>query len=231
MRTFFISDIHGHYHALIQLLEHVNWSPLNDRLIIGGDLINRGPDSAKVLEFARHLSVQHPQNVHVLCGNHEEMMIWYFYNKSPMWLQHGGLETLLSFKKQYGEGWAAAEEFIHWLETLPLTYEDEHAVYTHAGIHADSLLFEQPRDILWLTIRDVKLQSRTELSKRSGGKPIFRGHSPVREVTADGAYIHCDLGMGVLPPEHSALALVDVKEHVYWRCQLNGTITKHAIKS
>jgi serine/threonine protein phosphatase 1 len=230
MSTYFTSDIHGHYDALIGLLNYVNWDAARDRLIIGGDMINRGPDSAKVLQFARDLQLQNPQHVHVLCGNHEEMMIWYFKSKSPMWLQHGGLETMHSFKEMYEDGWLAAENYALWLTTLPLTYEDTLALYTHAGIHPSFSLHNQPRDILWLTLRDVKLQDKAALSRLSNGKPIFRGHSPVQKATENSCYIHCDLGMGVLPPEHSALALVNVEERLYWRYH-QGNITQQQIKS
>jgi serine/threonine protein phosphatase 1 len=231
MRTFYISDIHGHYTALMKLLDWVKWNPENDQLILGGDLINRGHDSARVLQFAQTFQQKYPENVHVLCGNHEEMMIWYLQNKSPMWLQHGGLETLHSLRQQFGDAWKAAEDYVSWLQTLPLVYEDEFAIYTHAGVNPSFSIKQQPREVLWMTLRDVMVQDHNKLSKWSDGKRIFRGHSPVRTVHTKGAYTHCDLGMGVLPSFEAALALVNVNEGVYFRCRMEGIITRHSIEN
>ncbi|MBO9130549.1 metallophosphoesterase family protein [Bacillus sp. 165] len=231
MRTFYISDIHGHYIPLRKLLDSVNWNPEEDKLILGGDLINRGPDSAKVLQFAQTLQQQQPANVHVLCGNHEEMLIWYLRNKSPMWLQHGGLETLYSLRQHFEDVWKAAEAYASWLESLALVYEDNSAIYTHSGINPSFPKRQQPREILWMNIREVLSQNPQKLLTWSDEKPIFRGHSPVRTVHTKGAYTHCDLGMGVIPSSQAALALVNVTEGIYYRCTTDGIITVHFIES
>ncbi|MFD3448381.1 metallophosphoesterase family protein [Microbacteriaceae bacterium 4G12] len=230
MRTFYISDIHGHYTAFMKLLDWNKWDPSTDQLIIGGDLINRGPDSADVLHFAKTFQEQYPKHIHVLCGNHEEMMLWYMQGTSPMWLQHGGVETLQSFRQQFGEdGWQIAEDYVPWLASLPLTYEDDFAVYTHAGINTNYSINQQPRDTMWTSFRDTLQQDKHALLKWNHNKPIFRGHSPIQAVTEKGAYTHCDLGLGVLPPSEAALALVDVTERTYIRCDAEGNITKHEI--
>ncbi|MFD1038255.1 metallophosphoesterase [Virgibacillus byunsanensis] len=77
MRTFFVSDIHGNFAAFNTLLNYVKFSPSTDHLVIGGDMINRGPKSAQVLQWARYYMEKYPETIHVIAGNHEEMMVWF----------------------------------------------------------------------------------------------------------------------------------------------------------
>ena len=65
-RTLLIGDIHGCYRELKTLLDKVKFDPEADRLISLGDLVHKGPKSAKVLEFFYN-------NGHeVILGNHDE---------------------------------------------------------------------------------------------------------------------------------------------------------------
>ena len=50
-RTYAISDVHGMGHLLDQMLEKIAFSEA-DRLYVLGDLIDRGPDPAGVLDLA-----------------------------------------------------------------------------------------------------------------------------------------------------------------------------------
>jgi len=50
-QDFFVGDIHGYFNLLERKLEAVNFDPQTDRLFAIGDLVDRGPDSARVSEF------------------------------------------------------------------------------------------------------------------------------------------------------------------------------------
>ncbi|WP_409305053.1 metallophosphoesterase [Peribacillus sp. SCS-155] len=229
MTTYYISDIHGYFDPFITLLSHVKFNPGSDRLIIGGDMINRGPDSAKVLEWVRENSAAYPDSIHVILGNHEEMMIWYMNNVSHIWLEHGGIQTIRSFNQIFGNGWEMAEDYAKWLETIPLLYVDDDAVYTHSGVSILHSYNQQPRNILWVERKELRSLDEEELSKWSNGKRIFRGHTPSSKVSAKGIFVHCDLGMGIFDSNTAGLALVDIKENKYFRFKHNGVITEHRI--
>ena len=64
-RTFVVGDIHGCLDDLYNLLEHARFREGHDRLVLVGDLVDRGPNSAGVLRFARKLRAT------VVLGNHE----------------------------------------------------------------------------------------------------------------------------------------------------------------
>lgn len=104
----------------------------NDKICFAGDLIDRGPKSAQVIEFVR-------ANGHdCVRGNHEQMMIDH-YNKvaTVIWRKNGGIETLTSYNNDI----LLFEEHVKWLETLPFYKEypkikdsDRHLVVSHANI-------------------------------------------------------------------------------------------------
>lgn len=50
-RTIVVGDIHGCYRELMLLLEKVKYDENEDALISAGDLVDRGPDSARVVKF------------------------------------------------------------------------------------------------------------------------------------------------------------------------------------
>ena len=71
-RTYAISDVHGMGHLLDQMLEKIAFSEA-DRLYVLGDLIDRGPDPAGVLDLAMER-----KNIIALKGNHEDAFVdWY----------------------------------------------------------------------------------------------------------------------------------------------------------
>ncbi|UFJ41102.1 metallophosphoesterase [Brevibacillus humidisoli] len=133
MRKLFITDIHGEYNGMMKLLEHADFQPSSDQLVIGGDMVSRGNDSGLVLKGVRRLALQHPTNVVALMGNHEEMMSWYFQGKSDLWLRHAGKHTLSKVKKTFRQE-NELQEHVAWAASLPLLHQDHQYVYTHAGI-------------------------------------------------------------------------------------------------
>ncbi|PAV30557.1 hypothetical protein CIL05_05505 [Virgibacillus profundi] len=231
MRIFFISDIHGNFCAFQKLIDHVKFDPKKDKLVIGGDMINRGPRSAQMLQWAKEYSNNHPHTIHIIAGNHEEMMIWFMKELSPIWMEFGGDETIESFKKVYGSenGWDIAENYAAWLETLPLIYEDEYAIYTHAGIDIYAEKDNQPRDIIWMNKSDLSQMKKENVNKWANGKLIYRGHNPASAVYKEGQFIHSDLGSGVFENERAALALVEVKKHRYFCCTMDGEVSARPI--
>ena len=64
-----IGDVHGYADTLLALLDSLNLSS-RDRVVLLGDLVDRGPSSCEVIRIAR----ENPQIFSVL-GNHEEMML------------------------------------------------------------------------------------------------------------------------------------------------------------
>ena len=51
-RRIIIGDVHGHYDGLMMLMDAIAPNS-DDRVYFLGDLIDRGPDSAQVVEFVK----------------------------------------------------------------------------------------------------------------------------------------------------------------------------------
>ncbi|WP_299591717.1 metallophosphoesterase [uncultured Microbulbifer sp.] len=68
-RDFVVGDVHGYYQQLMTQLDGVDFDPARDRLFCVGDLVDRGPDSAALVDMI-------DQQVYFsVLGNHEAMMI------------------------------------------------------------------------------------------------------------------------------------------------------------
>jgi serine/threonine protein phosphatase 1 len=101
-RVYAIGDVHGRrdlFDALIAAIEsdEIIRGPLETTIILLGDLIDRGPDSAGVIKAARALKRR--RKLRILCGNHEELLLRCFKDTEVLraFLRYGGRETVLSY--------------------------------------------------------------------------------------------------------------------------------------
>jgi serine/threonine protein phosphatase 1 len=141
-----IGDIHGCFNALTTLVDHVGLRP-DDTIVTLGDYVDRGPNSAAVLDFIIELSRTH--NLVPLRGNHEIMMLDSRQKQSwfHAWLNYGGDATLISYTG--GSFDAAAFEsipdtHIDFLENKLLPYyECESHFFVHAYADEKRALADQ----------------------------------------------------------------------------------------
>jgi serine/threonine protein phosphatase 1 len=117
-RIIAVGDIHGCADEFEILLEKLALTR-RDRLILLGDLVNRGPDSSRVLELARTHAHQ------ALLGNHELRLLNYRRTGDPTHLKKPDYATLAQLS---AKDWA-------YLASMPLTFHlpDFNAVLVHAG--------------------------------------------------------------------------------------------------
>lgn len=144
-RQIFIGDVHGHYDGLMHLLETIAVDT-GDQIYFVGDLIDRGPKSAQVVQFVRDNA--HP----CVLGNHEQLLLEAFPDNRvaqyalQAWLQSGGQTTVASFDKP-----ELLIESLDWFRSLP-TYLDLGEVWlVHAGLHPKLPIQEQtPQEFCWI---------------------------------------------------------------------------------
>ena len=168
-RTFVTSDIHGCFREFSELLEGMAINYMVDRLIILGDYIDRGPMSFEVVNKVILLRHQFgPEHIVLLRGNHEQMAIDYFESGDTNWDFNENQATIDSFARHQDN----VQNYLGFFKSLPLMYQDDDAVYVHAGIDPSRQLDEQ-RDFDLLWIRDKFYQSR-----RKFAKTVIHGHTP-----------------------------------------------------
>lgn len=205
-RFYVIGDIHGRHDLFSQLVaaieaDDVAAGEAKTTIVLLGDLVDRGPDSAGVIRLARQL--QQRREVRLLAGNHEEMFLESFENEDVLrhFLKHGGRETILSYgvdRMQYNN----AE--LHDLQDMMIAAVpredrdflagfDEYLVagdylFVHAGIDPALPLEEQKRrDMLWI---------RERFLRHGAAHPhmVVHGHSISEDVDERSNRIGLDTG-------------------------------------
>ncbi|AXQ30773.1 symmetrical bis(5'-nucleosyl)-tetraphosphatase [Solimonas sp. K1W22B-7] len=123
MTTYAIGDVQGCHSELCQLLERLRFDPVRDRLILVGDLVNRGPQSLQVLRLVRSLG---DRAVTVL-GNHDLHLLAVAQRQEDV-----------SPKDTFQDVMQAPDraELLSWLGQCPLAWEDPDSgtLVVHAGI-------------------------------------------------------------------------------------------------
>ena len=185
MRVLAIGDIHGTSNALMALEAAVRFSP-DDLLITLGDYVDRGPDSAGVLDWL--IARRKTGKLVALLGNHERMML--ASRSDPLaresWLSYGGVATLASYERLGGEGQLDDVPDEHWAfmeQHCQNWYETESHFFVHAYALPDLPLEEQPEEfLLWERFLDpLPHQSGKTMvcghTPQSSGMPLNLGHA------------------------------------------------------
>jgi serine/threonine protein phosphatase 1 len=193
-RTFAIGDIHGDIAQLFVLLSRLPELDARDTIVFLGDYLDRGPHSARVIDFVRGLHRHTKAKVVALRGNHEDAWLrvvergWPGFVMPPL---NGCLAAMRSFvggpvpheeeepqpheKDTLLSGAFFPTDVVEWMRALPFYYEDEHALYVHAGLpkkegrwaHPNEL--DDPTALLWLRDEDFFVNYR--------GKIVVFGHT------------------------------------------------------
>jgi len=93
-KEFAIGDIHGRIDALKEVLQASNFDYDNDKLIVLGDVVDGGINTATVIDELIKI-----KNLVLILGNHDLWFIDYICNdKIPVeWVNQGGANTLNSY--------------------------------------------------------------------------------------------------------------------------------------
>ena len=142
-RTIAIGDIHGCATALATLLRAIQLEP-DDTLVTLGDYVDRGPDSAGVLE--QMIAIGRRCRHIALVGNHEEMMVASRTDATELkfWLRYGGQQTLDSYGPEASFEQVPAE---HWrfIGNCRTCWETDRFFFTHASYEPHLPLDRQER--------------------------------------------------------------------------------------
>lgn len=198
-RDFFTTDLHGCYDLLHEALKANAFDISKDRLFVGGDWCDRGPDSGHVLDY-----IYEPW-IHSIQANHEAMLIHTYQNKmtgtaARMLYQNGG--------QWYFECSTEKQKAIYQaFKELPLAIEIESPLGLIGIIHAEVPYGDWEK---FRNISDIELDyngeavaqwARTKYDKqdKSEVKGLYKcyvGHTPTNsgEVEQLGNVFYSDLG-------------------------------------
>ena len=211
-RIYAIGDVHGRYDLLVSLramigdhLARANPVPERVKIILLGDIIDRGPSSRECLNAIRR-EIERPDTkieTILLRGNHEHAILQATHVNplaAEFWLRHGGLATLesfgldpprpgedaIDFAERLREG--VPETIWTFLDAAPLSHADGDYLFVHAGVRPN-VSFQAQEDDDLLSIRDAFTGS-TDWH----GAMIVHGHSIVDFVELRPNRIACDTG-------------------------------------
>lgn len=208
VRVYAIGDVHGRLDCLDALLAQIETDdkargPAETQILFLGDLVDRGPDSAGVVERAMTLSTS-GRKVRGLKGNHEEMFLSALRGSERAmrgFTQFGGRETLFSYgmtQEDYNNYLfpelieAAARivptSHVAYLDALEDMIEIGDYLFVHAGIRPGVPIAEQkPEALRW--IRSEFLDHRGDF-----GRVVVHGHTITPEVEIRSNRIGIDTG-------------------------------------
>jgi serine/threonine protein phosphatase 1 len=185
-RIYAIGDVHGCLNRLSRLHERIAEDlalrPVaNSVLVHLGDYVDRGLDSAQVIDWLSGGAPVPVSRIVNLMGNHEEMMIHALYGTDKeatgIWLANGGADSLLSWNitsRVPASEWTRLipAEHQRFLLELDTSFRFGDYFFVHAGVRPEiSLDKQEKRDMLW--IREPFLSW-----KHSHGAVVVHGHTP-----------------------------------------------------
>ena len=172
-RIYAIGDVHGRVDLLNGMLKRIaldiaaQEDDREPRIILLGDLIDRGDQSREVLDLVMDVRADLPDGrLQILSGNHEAALLAFLKDPGGRseWLRFGGLQTLTSYGVQPPKTNASAAEYnavadqlraamgnhLDFLTTFERFIVSGDVVFVHAGL-APNLALEKQDDaaILW----------------------------------------------------------------------------------
>lgn len=208
VRIYAVGDIHGRLDLLEQLLEQIEVDDASrvvaeTTVIFLGDLIDRGPDSAQVIQRLLELSKRSGQ-VRFLLGNHEEVFLKAMAGDPkalPFFVRIGGKPTILSYG--ISEAVYGASDYPELLDLMRKQIPQAHIdflsgfedlivigdyVFVHAGVLPGVPLDEQTSGTLrW--IREEFLNHGSPFEKI-----VVHGHTITEQVDERATRIGLDTG-------------------------------------
>ena len=124
MSTYVIGDLQGCFEPLVRLLDQIAFDPKHDQLWFAGDIVNRGPDSLKCLQFVKQAC--QAGHAKMVLGNHDFHLLAAYAGLEKYQSKSDTLTAILNHPQ--------AAELIDWLRCQPLMVHCDQSVMVHAGI-------------------------------------------------------------------------------------------------
>jgi diadenosine tetraphosphatase ApaH/serine/threonine PP2A family protein phosphatase len=123
MRIIVVGDVHGCFEELKEVLKKCNHNSSEDKVVLVGDLVNKGPCSAEVVQYARK------EGFYCIRGNHDHDALVYALGIHPC-------SSEASLPEKYHYIRQLTEEDIEWFKNLPYTITIPYRGigFVHAGL-------------------------------------------------------------------------------------------------
>lgn len=171
-RTITVGDIHGCLEEFDELMKLVEYKQGKDRLVLLGDLIDRGPDPAGVVRRAREIGAES------VMGNHEEKAIrWRKHEQRRKAWPEKYQNPMRPVNETRLKQWALIpDELWNWIATWPCyIHLTKRWTAVHAGCLPDVSIEEQDPNVLmrmrYINPEKMKMASLSETGDPAVGCP------------------------------------------------------------
>lgn len=162
--------------------------PKDHQLIFAGDLVDRGPHSRQVVEFAME------NEIPTVAGNHEHLALWEhkrvesdLYTNQGLWYANGGIAAAKSWGRA---DLTLPDDVLDWMEKLPMYLIYGDLLVSHTG-HG---LTKPRKGVMGIEESDdKKLWCRDTHFPKDGYYRVF-GHSLTREPIITDTWANIDTG-------------------------------------
>lgn len=181
--TYFISDIHGEHELFLRLLDRIKFSN-SDKLIVLGDMIDKGSDSILVLKEIYSL-----ENARCILGNHEYDFLKYY--RAQMKEATSDFDLVLNKLQRYfpNERESLTWELLDWLDELPSYIISENFIGVHAGVPLETNGTIKPLDEASTEqlVYDRNFKDPNTIVNDS--RTVLYGHTPTSYLNGTGEII------------------------------------------
>ncbi len=221
MRRLILSDIHGRYDYLMDVLKKSNFDYEKDLLIQVGDLVDRGPDPFLCIQELMKI-----KNKILLIGNHDASFVQFVAEGVDFLGDRNGTAPTI-------EAWRelSPEEQIDILNNFfklqrPYYISEDNIMFVHGGFPLDEKLDDVTNHVFYwdreLVSQAMSCKGDQKLKTLYNFKEIFIGHTPTiywnktKPIYSGGVW-NIDTGSGKGGP----LTIMDIDTHEYWQSDLS----------
>lgn len=219
-RIFVMGDIHGNVYAFRQCLKLCDFRPGKDTLIQLGDVSDRYPDTATLVEELLKIP-----DLIAIRGNHDLWTSKWLVSgiEDPAWLNNGGKATLESYLNNPK---IDIQQHRNFFEKRQRNYyvDDRRRIFVHGGFtHPGGPSFDPietqcllDRSLWWDALAGKKTNKRPHTLSQF--EEIYIGHSPTQQwlqdkpMTAFNVW-NLDTGAG----HQGKLTIMDIETKEYWQ--------------
>lgn len=203
-----VGDVHGCRDALSLLLDRIHADALsiskNARIVLLGDMVDRGQDSAGVIDLVT--LPRHRSYLDAILGNHERLMLDFVRDphRNAGWLELGGFETLRSYGLSLSRSDLESVSHLRARQIINAHIPDSHLDYLSGLPHGFAMVVNNVQYMLTHAGYDENLASdrqteRTLLwgsggTQGSSGLRLVQGHVIVERPDPNSTLVCVDTG-------------------------------------
>lgn len=180
-----LSDFHGQYDLMIELLtnnniidENKKWAFGKGHFVITGDIFDRGDKVTEILWFLYGLEQQAQQaggDIHLTLGNHEVMIL----NGDLRYLHPKYVETAKQLNKPFEQLFSPNSIIGNWLRSKPVLIKVNNNLFAHGGFHPSLAKDNHSLEAINTVFKANLVKAELDKPREGWGKYLHKSNGPI----------------------------------------------------